>query len=234
MVAPVWSERAHHRSPCDARVSMCDRVICSVLYTLLVFSGVRIPPYPQFTAPAGSRCPVEAVYLRTLNSHPPPTRPPSPLHSVSLWLSPSSRCLLHFWSTVMTSVPLTSCSPLSWLISLFALVWLTWLHTFPLLPPVCDVFNKGTHQKMIIFFLLCRNKLHLLSVDEQFLLFISRSVPRLKPVRSVQSRQKKFKWRLQPCVMYQWLSCLVGKHGDTQVCSILTSILLLKYYLNTY
>uniref|UniRef100_A0A3B4WN19 Mitogen-activated protein kinase 8 interacting protein 1 n=1 Tax=Seriola lalandi dorsalis TaxID=1841481 RepID=A0A3B4WN19_SERLL len=54
---------------------MCDNVICSVLYTLLVFFGVYIPPYPQFTAVKGSPCPVQVVYLPALNLLPPPSPP---------------------------------------------------------------------------------------------------------------------------------------------------------------
>lgn len=74
---------------------MCEpwcvtNVICSVLYTLLVFSSVCISAYPQFTAAKGSPCPVQVVYLLALNFLLPPSR-----HSfLSPWLSQSSHCPL--------------------------------------------------------------------------------------------------------------------------------------------
>lgn len=50
-------------------VLMCDNVICSLLYTLLVFC---IPPYPQFTAAKRSPCPAQVVYLPALDFLPIP------------------------------------------------------------------------------------------------------------------------------------------------------------------
>lgn len=90
----IWCEHAWHHAPWMLSWAlMCDNVICSVLYTLLVFSSVCLPPYPQFTAAKGSPCPVpvQVVYLSAHNfllPHPPSIR------FLSRWLSPSFHCPL--------------------------------------------------------------------------------------------------------------------------------------------
>lgn len=108
---------------CDVWALMCDNVICSVLYTPLVLSGVCSPSYPQFTAAKGSPCPVQVVYLSALNF----LHPPSLHLFLSPWLPPSFHCPLRLcalssgFDLQSRLHPLTSCTPLFRLLPLLSL-----------------------------------------------------------------------------------------------------------------